>query len=310
MFLKRSQPLAALAAFRPNISRLRYGWMKWPSSIWIGLLLSCGIPGPQSSVDEISGLERKTVAANAPGLEDISMLTAGDPDGQQVVFVHGTPGSAEGWADFLLAVPPGFQYIAMDRPGFGKSGPKDAVTAIEDQARSVGQLLEIRSGRKPILVGHSLGGAIVAWLAATQPGAVSGLVIAAGSLDPSLEKIHPLQRVGASRPVRSLLPRAVRNANAELMVLKNELQALQPLLAHVNVPIIIVHGTEDDLVPYQNVDYMQDYLTESSNMEVMRLEGYNHFLPWKAKDHLEVAILKMAKATASHESDEADDGVR
>jgi hypothetical protein len=55
---------------------------------------------------------------------------------------------------------------------------------------------------------------------------------------------------------------------------------------------------------------MQDYLTESSNMEVMGLEGYNHFLPWKAKDHLEVAILKMAKATASHESDEADDGVR
>ena len=71
-----------------------------------------------------------------------------------------------------------------------------------------------------------------------------------------------------------------------------------------------MHGTEDDLVPYQNVAYMQRYLTESSNMEVMRLEGYNHFLPWKAMDHLEVAILKMAKVTASNESDEADDGVR
>ena len=45
------------------------------------------------------------------------------------------------------------------------------------------------------------------------------------ALELALERIHPLQRLGAWTPVRALLPRAARNANAELLVLQDELQA-------------------------------------------------------------------------------------
>jgi pimeloyl-ACP methyl ester carboxylesterase len=295
MLLKRSQSLAALAAFRPDVSRLRYNWMKFPASIWIRLLLSCGIPGPESSVEDISGLVRRIYSGETSVIKKISALVAGSSDGQQVIFVHGTPGSAEGWADYLITVPPGFQYVALDRPGFGWSDPDHAVVSMADQAKTVSFLIENHLGHKPILVGHSLGGPIVAWVAATQPDTISGIVIAAGSLDPSQERIHPLQRLGASWPIRTSLPRSVRNANRELIALKTELKNLHPLLRKIRVPVMILHGTEDDLVPYQNVEYMQRNLTGTEKVTLKRLEGFNHFLPWRVKAHIETAIMDLAK---------------
>jgi pimeloyl-ACP methyl ester carboxylesterase len=293
MLLTKSQALAGLAVFRPNVSRLRYNWLKYPSAVWIWLLLSCGIPGPESSVEDISALPRRIYSGETSVLKKISTLVAGNPYGQKVIFIHGTPGSAEGWADFLVSVPPGFQYIALDRPGFGNSGPDHAVISLADQAKAVKLLFEKESDPKPILVGHSLGGPIAAWLAATEPDAISGLVIAAGSLDPSQERIYLLQHLGASWPIRKLLPRSVRNANRELMALKSELEKLHPLLGKIRVPVVIVHGTEDDLVPYQNVEYMRHNLTGAQSVVVKRLDGINHFLPWNAKAHINAAISEL-----------------
>jgi pimeloyl-ACP methyl ester carboxylesterase len=293
MLLTKSQSLAGLAVFRPNVSRLRYNWLKYPSAVWIWLLLSCGIPGPESSVENISALPRRIYSGETSVLKKISTLVAGNPYGQKVIFIHGTPGSAEGWADFLVSVPPGFQYIALDRPGFGNSDPDHAVISLADQAKAVKLLFEKESDPKPILVGHSLGGPIAAWLAATEPDTISGLVIAAGSLDPSQERIYLLQHLGASWPIRKLLPRSVRNANRELMALKSELEKLHPLLGKIRVPVVIIHGTEDDLVPYQNVEYMRHNLTGAQSVVVKRLDGFNHFLPWNAKAHINAAIKEL-----------------
>lgn len=295
MLLTKSQSLAGLAVFRPNVSRLRYNWLKYPSAVWIWFLLSCGIPGPESSVEDISGLPRQVYSGETSVIKKISTIVTGNPHGQKVVFIHGTPGSAEGWADFLVSIPPGFQYIALDRPGFGSSGPDHAVISLADQAKAVSLLFEKDSEPKPILVGHSLGGPIAAWLAATEPDAISGIVIAAGSLDPSQERIYHLQHLGASWPIRTLLPRSVRNANRELMALKSELEKLHPLLGKIRVPVVIVHGTEDDLVPYQNVAYMRHNLTGAQSVTVKRLDGVNHFLPWNAKAHIKAAIKELAK---------------
>lgn len=52
----------------------------------------------------------------------VSYLHAGAPDGRTVIFVHGTPGSAQAWTDYLITVPDGLRYVAVDRPGLGKVG--------------------------------------------------------------------------------------------------------------------------------------------------------------------------------------------
>lgn len=214
--------------------------------------------------------------------------------GRRVIFIHGTPGSADDWSDLLLKVPAGFDYVAVDRPGFGSSGPQGSVTSLEEQASALAPLLVRRQGQLPILVGHSLGGPIAAQIAADNPDKVGALVILAGSLDPGLEQIHWAQPLGEWVGLRSLLPRAMRNANQELMALKPHLEALAPRLRTLTCPVVIVHGTADKHVPYANVPFMQRMMT-GTRPQVITLENRDHFLPWKEADEVRRAIARAAE---------------
>jgi pimeloyl-ACP methyl ester carboxylesterase len=257
--------------------------------------VGCAPPGPRTPDRALQGLRSRIDVAAAPGLR-VSYLRAGPVDAARLILVHGTPGSADGWADYVASPPPGLEVVAIDRPGFGDSGPVDALPRLEDQARAVAALLPT-DGRPAILLGHSLGGAIVARVAADHPARVQSVVLLAASLDPAQERVHPLQRVGTWAAVRSLLPRALRNANAELMALEPELQALAAVLPQIRAQMIIVHGTQDDLVPVANVPFMQARLTGSRCVRTVLLEGRNHFLPWNSEADVRDAI-RMAQEPA------------
>ncbi|MCA9695226.1 MAG: alpha/beta fold hydrolase [Nannocystaceae bacterium] len=216
----------------------------------------------------------------------VSYLHSGDPAGARVVFVHGCPGSADGWRAYLRETPAGRSHVAIDRPGFGRSDPAGAVASLQAQAAAVASLV---GERKAVLVGHSLGGSIVARAAVDYPERVGALVIVAGALDPSLERIHPAQRLGEWGPIRQLLPRAVRNANRELLALQGELDALAPALASITAPTFVVHGTRDNLVPFANVAFMEEAMI-GCPLEIFELVDRNHFLPWHSRALVEAAI--------------------
>lgn len=227
---------------------------------------------------------------------------AGDPDGTRVIFIHGTPGSAGAWEDYLAEVPDGFEYVAVDRAGFGESGPDDAVTSLSDQAEALVPLVDNARQAGVIVVGHSLGGPVATMLGVLRPHGVKALVIVAGSLDPTLEEIHFMQPIGEWWGVRHVLPRMIRNANRELMVLEAELEALAPLMAELKMPIQVVHGTQDNLTPFQNVPYMEAQFT-SAPLTVTVLEGQNHFLPWNSKAEIDAAIDRAANSGQSTPSE-------
>ncbi|MBX3588902.1 MAG: alpha/beta hydrolase [Ramlibacter sp.] len=250
--------------------------------------LGCAPPGPRLAGRDMEPL-RHSVQVGPPVNATVSYLSNGPTTGTRVIFVHGTPGSAQGWTDYLLDPLPGVEVVALDRPGFGHSGPDGAVTSLAAQAAAVAALLP-GEGRPAVLVGHSLGGPIAAWVAAQHPQRVQGLVLLAASLDPALEVIHPMQYVGQWWPVRSMLPRAIRNANEELMVLKPELQALQVLLPRVVAPTIIVHGSVDPLVPVANVPFMEAHLTATRCRQTRLLDNVNHFLPWNSEPVVRQAL--------------------
>ena len=240
--------------------------------------------------------------ANAGESWNIPVYHAGDTNGPRVIFVHGTPGHAREWRQFLSEPMKGFEYVAIDRPGFGESTPRRVAPSLADQAQVVEALLEPRCGMKPILVGHSLGGPIVARVAAEQPDRVGALVIISGALDPSLERVNPLQYVGAMFPISSLLPRNLREANRELMPLKGQLTELEGMLDRITCPVVIMHATNDGLVPYANVAYMVDHLVNARSVEVMTLQDGNHFLPWKKKPDVDVAIKRAVTLARSGEA--------
>lgn len=261
--------------------------------VMLTALASCSIPGPTTRTDQIADLRAMSYVVGPPLDIRIFAQMAGDPEGRRVIFVHGTPGQSGAWSDYLANVPKGFEFVAIDRAGFGKSTPGGALPSLKDQARTLLPLLVKRKGGWPILVGHSLGGPIIAQAAADYPDKVGGLVIAAGSLDPDLESVQMIQYVGEKLGLTYLIPRRMRNANRELIALKKYLVALEPRLKSIHCPVAIVHGTVDTLVPFSNVSFMRVRMRRAI-VKVFALAGVNHFLPWNSKPVIDEAVETVA----------------
>ena len=238
-------------------------------------------PSRHGSLNGHAGVQRCEARVGVPLNASVSWLRSGDPLGHRVVLVHGTPGKAEGWSDYLLNPPPGIELVALDRPGFAHSASTGARPDLAGQAAAVEACLPV-DGRKTTLLGHSLGGAVVARMAALFPERVERLILLAAALDPTLERIHPLQPWAARQPLRALLPAALRHSNEELLRFRNQLEALAPLLERIQAPTHIIHGTRDHLVPFANVAYMQRMLRPVGGLRVEVLKGGDHFLPWNA----------------------------
>lgn len=259
----------------------------------MALTAGCAVPGPTTINPALHDAQMRHSIRLSSG-EALSYLDAGDERGQPVIFVHGTPGEAMGWIDYLATVPKGMRYIAIDRPGFGKSGPHDAVTSLAAQADAVAQLAAALKLEPAILVGHSLGGPVVARFAIDHPRRTAALIILAGSLDPEQEDVPWIQHVGDSWPIVAMLPRPIRNANREIIALESELRQMEPLMGNISVPVFVLHGTADDLVPYANVAFMRSRFTGAAKLSMLQLHDQNHFLPWKEKRRVSETIRAAA----------------
>ncbi len=265
-------------------------------------------PRPAASRARVTTLPRHAAARESVTRPEayagaLSYLAAGRGQ-RRVAFVHGTPGAAEDWVDYLLDVPDDARYLALDRPGFGRSDPDEAVVSLRDQAGAVLDMLtaDASARRVPdepaILVGHSLGAPVVARAAIDAPARVAALVLLAGALDPALERVYAVQRVAAWAPLARALPRPVRNANAELLALEQELADMCDALERLELPVIIVHGTGDRLVPFANVAYMERQFRRARPLELMILEHRNHHLPWHSKPAIDRALARALTLTA------------
>jgi len=261
----------------------------------LGIVGSCAL-GPSHESLSIEGVEPLSLSIDALQGMRLAAWAAGEEGSRRLILVHGTPGSAAGWRRYLVSPIPGLRTIAFDRPGFGRTQPPSAVVAFEDQAAALAPLLvPDTEGRWPILVGHSLGGPIVARAAADHPDRVGGIVILSGSLDPALEKPRWFNHAADLMLFRMLLSSSWRHSNEEILAAPLHTQKLARVLDRVRCPVVLIHGTEDSLVPYANVAYMRDAFENAASVEIVRLEGASHFIPWTHERIVRNAVARLAR---------------
>jgi len=98
-------------------------------------------------------------------------------EGRPIVFVHGLGGQLHHFRHPIFPLLTGYRLIALDRPGSGYSVRAAGATArLPEQADIVVKFIEALGLDKPLLVGHSLGGAVALTVALNHPDAVSGVV--------------------------------------------------------------------------------------------------------------------------------------
>lgn len=226
----------------------------------------------------------------------IHYAQAGDESMPLVLFVHGSPGSLSAFIDFLAdtALTNNALVITADRPGFGHSNFGIAEPSLEKQAAALKPILEKYQTNKPtILIGHSLGGPVIARMAIDYPELVDGLVLVAASIDPELEPNELWFRAPLATPFLSwILPRSFRASNEEIYQLKPELENMIPLWKEIKCPVVVIHGGKDSLVPPGNADFAKKMITNAP-VELVIQEDMNHFVPWTNPELIRQAILQL-----------------
>jgi len=101
--------------------------------------------------------------------------------GPPLVMIHGLMGSSRNLTYALSGqLREHFRVITLDRPGSGYSTRRKGTAAdLPAQARQIAAFINVLGLDKPLVLGHSLGGAISLALALDHPAAVSGLVLLA-----------------------------------------------------------------------------------------------------------------------------------
>jgi pimeloyl-ACP methyl ester carboxylesterase len=241
-----------------------------------------------------------------------------------VLLLHGQPGGAADWDGVTATMNGRADIVAMDRPGWdGVTRPRD----LPGNAAAALAALDARGVERAVVVGHSLGAAVAAWLAATRPGRVSALVLAApaanlaalyasdrwmatpiagevaaaaglGGLGLALA-VAPVRRRVASRSrldeaylrVAGALarrPAAWRAYAAEQRALVRGLPELERRLPAITAPTTIIAGTRDRIVPARATEQLS---CQIPGARLQHSAGTGHLIPQRDPATVASAIL-------------------
>ena len=221
-------------------------------------------------------------------------VSAGDPSNPLIVFIPGSPGTWEAFGEYLAdkELRQKAFMIAVDRPGLGKSDLGQWEGSLQKQVEAILPAIQSYKGKGAVMVvGYSFGGPVATRLAVDYPDVVDSLLLLAASLDPDLEKTKFIQHVGNFPLIKPFVPPVLNVANQEIRALKAELQKMQPDLGNIEIPVTVLQGTKDKLVPAENAEYIRQYYT-GTKPEIIYIEGQNHFIVWNEYERIKGEILK------------------
>ncbi len=253
---------------------------------------------------------------------------AGDPAKTALVFLHGIGGAARAWRSQVTAFGDRHRAIAWDMPGYGGSAPL-ANVSIEALAEALQDFLQGIGARKPVLVGHSIGGMIVQQWLIKHPHDASAVVLAQtspafGKAEGDWQKQFIEARLGPldrGETMKSLAPTLVRelvgdDPDAAGMELARDCMGSVPeasyrammlallgfdqrkALANIAVPTLVLSGSKDKNAPAPMMAKMATYVPSSTYVE---LEGAGHLVNLERPKAFDAALnqfLKTVEVTA------------
>jgi pimeloyl-ACP methyl ester carboxylesterase len=201
--------------------------------------------------------------------------------GPATVLVHGLAGSWRWWEPVVAPLASRLRIYLVDLPGFGSA--RGQAFVLGDAPSYLRAALAAMGLERPHLVGHSLGGAVCARLAALWPQSVDRLVLAApaGLLERRRVAQYALPLAAAlrhARPafLRVLLADTLRAGLLTLYRAGTQLlgdDALLDELSSITAPTMLVWGERDPLVPLRIAD---EYGRALPDARLVVLAGAGH----------------------------------
>ncbi|MFZ0392724.1 MAG: alpha/beta fold hydrolase [Terracidiphilus sp.] len=265
------------------------GLYERPVSYFDGLLdLQLHLSGAHSRWTTVNGIH-------------IHYWVRGPENGQPVVLVHGLGGRSEDWhnlAPYMVAA--GFRVYMPDLPGYGRSEkPRDFSYSIPDEANAVVGFMDAVGLGRVDLGGHSMGGWIVQRIAFEHPDRIKKLMVfdSAGLADKptwntdlftpttpaELSELDALLRPHPPEVPAFIARDILRISRQDAWVIRCAMASMlsghdvtDSELPQFKMPVLIVWGSEDHIVPVAEGEKMHQ-LAPQSQLDVV--QGCGHLAP-------------------------------
>jgi non-heme chloroperoxidase len=228
------------------------------------------------------------VTVGAENSADIRIYYEDHGRGQPVVLVHGYPLSGQSWEpQQRVLLQAGYRVITYDRRGFGQSSQPTVGYDYDTLAADLNAPLEHLDLTSVVLGGFSMGtGEVTRYLGRYGSGRVAKAALF-GVIPPFLLK-------APGNPDRawqaSFIVAAGASPYATYACVDTWLTDFREDLPKIDVPVLVVHGTEDRILPYQATAARLPGLI--SDVKLITVEGGPHNIAWTHPDEVNTALLE------------------
>ena len=240
--------------------------------------------------------------------------------GDALVFVHGFPVDRRMWQAQLDGLADGRRVVAVDLRGRGKS-PETTAGGMDDYADDVAATIKSLGVDKADIAGLSLGGYVLFALWRRHPEVVRSLILIdtkAGEDPPEAKEGREttaalVTEKGTTALIEGLFPKifarqvsedvkdAVRPmfeespsdaTAADALAMKDRPDSTADL-GTITVPVLVIHGEEDQLMP---VEGSRDMATKIPGSQFVSIPRAGHFAPMENPEAVNEAIKSFLTA--------------
>lgn len=287
--------------------RIRRTWVKRFSRAALLIIVTLGVIGYlrpvaimtllQRGLLRLSGIDNKFIQL---GPHRIHYLVGGE--GPPLLLLHGHPSRALEWGSLLHELTRQHRVVAIDFLGYGESDAPDVDYSISTQSSIVLGLLDALGIQRTDILGFSMGGWVALKLAVDHTDRVRRLVLvdsgglsfttsltAESFVPTNIEEFREMEKLHSTRRLPTFVARdvlrlsrerswAIRRMGASLLSFRD---ALDGRLEKIKMPVLLVWGKEDQLIPYEVALRLKHELPQA---QLVTAERCGHLVLWECPD--------------------------
>lgn len=206
-----------------------------------------------------------------------------------LVFVHGSPGSAMDYEKYLKDkdLNKKANIFAYDRMGYGEENLRK-VTIIAREIELLNSITDSIGAPNTVIVGYSYGGPI----ALGSKKLYKKIVLPAPAVYSEVEPMFWAINFYRWRLTRWLMPEILQAASIEKLQHQEDLRKHQENWGNTLSSVYAIHGNKDWIVPIGNSEFIEKQF-KNECFEMLELDGAGHDLIWSRYEVIKNELIKV-----------------